>query len=164
MRYDRPFGGQYGNNPSNNMVRRAQRRDLGDYGPNPFVIDIEDATKNNNFFRSALWTGRYLQLTLMSINPGDDIGLEIHPDHDQFLRIEQGQGIVMMGESRDNLYFRNRVSDDYAIFVPAGVWHNLVNTGRAPLKLYSIYAPVEHPFGTVHATKKDALERRNNYR
>ncbi len=94
----------------------------------------------------------------MSINPGDDIGLEIHPDHDQFIRIEQGRGIVMMGDREDQLDFRAAVYDDYAIFIPAGKWHNLINTGRRPLKLYSIYAPPEHPRGTVHETKEDAEE------
>jgi len=129
-----------------------------DYGPNPFVINIEKATVRNRFFRTALWTGGHLQLTLMSINPGEDIGLEIHRDLDQFLRIEQGRGVVMMGKSKDDLSFRRRVSDDYAIIIPAGTWHNLVNTGNVPIKLYSIYAPPQHPFGTVHVTKRDAME------
>jgi mannose-6-phosphate isomerase-like protein (cupin superfamily) len=129
---------------------------LRDYGPNPYVVNIHDAALQNNNFRLALWTGTYLQLTLMSINVGEDIGLEMHPDVDQFLRIEQGQGIVMMGDRRNNLNFRRRVHDGYVIFVPAGKWHNLVNTGRTPIKLYSIYAPPEHPRGTVHRTKRDA--------
>lgn len=124
-----------------------------DYGPEPFVIDIEDATENNTTFRTALWTGEYLQLTLMSINPGDDIGLEVHRDHDQFIRIEDGQGIIRMGDSRDRLDFQVRVSDDDAIIIPAGKWHNLINTGRKPLKLYSIYAPPEHPRGTIQERK-----------
>ncbi|MDD3840139.1 MAG: cupin domain-containing protein [Clostridia bacterium] len=131
---------------------------LKDYGPRPFVINIEQATKQNNTFRTALWTGKYLQLTLMSINVGDDIGLEMHPDVDQFIRIEQGQGLVMMGDKKDKLCFQKRVCDDYAIFIPAGKWHNLINTGYVPLKLYSIYAPPEHPHGTVHKTKEDAEE------
>lgn len=131
---------------------------LRDYGSEPFVIDIEEATLRNNNFRTALWTGRYLQLTLMRINVGDDIGLEIHPDVDQFIRIEQGQGLVMMGDRKDKLYFRRRVYDDYAILIPAGKWHNLINIGHTPVKLYSIYAPPEHPYGTVHRTKKDAEE------
>ncbi|MDD4708129.1 MAG: cupin domain-containing protein, partial [Firmicutes bacterium] len=96
---------------------------LRDYGPNPYVVNIEDATLQNNNFRLALWTGTYLQLTLMSINVGDDIGLEMHPDVDQFIRIEQGQGIAMMGDSRDRLCYRRRVYDDYVIFIPAGKWH-----------------------------------------
>jgi len=131
---------------------------LRDYGPEPFVVNIEEATLQNNNFRTALWTGNHLQLTLMSINVGDDIGLEMHPDVDQFIRVEQGQGLVMMGDSRDNLNYRRRVGDNYAIFVPAGKWHNLINTGCVPLKLYSIYAPPEHPHGTVHHTKEDAAE------
>ncbi|MFA9464138.1 MAG: cupin domain-containing protein [Velocimicrobium sp.] len=130
-----------------------------DYGPNPFVINIEKATLQNNYFRTALWTGNYLQLTLMSINPGEDIGLEIHPELDQFLRIEQGQGIVMMGERNDNLCFQKRVYENYAIIIPAGTWHNLINTGNVPLKLYSIYAPPQHPYGTVEVTKQDTEHR-----
>ena len=126
---------------------------LMDYGSQPLVIDIEDAAKQNKTFRRALWTGTHLQLTLMSINVGEDIGLEVHPDHDQFIRIEEGQGLVMMGDSQHNLNFQRRVHDDYAVFVPAGKWHNLINTGNKPIKLYSIYAPPEHPKGTVHETK-----------
>lgn len=129
-----------------------------DYGPAPFVTNIERATVQNTNFRTALWTGRHLQLTLMSINPGEDIGLEMHSDIDQFLRIEQGQGVVMMGNNRNNLNYRQRVSDGFVVFVPAGTWHNLTNTGNTPIKLYSIYAPPAHPHGTVHRTKQDAHE------
>ncbi|RHW35928.1 cupin domain-containing protein [Lysinibacillus yapensis] len=132
------------------------RMALRDYGPNPFAININEATKQNDTFRTALWTGNHLQLTLMSLNPGEDIGLEMHPDVDQFLRIEQGQGVTQMGNTKENLNFRRNVSDDYAIFIPAGTWHNLTNTGNVPLRLYSIYAPPNHPFGTVHPTKADA--------
>ncbi|WP_046180262.1 cupin domain-containing protein [Domibacillus tundrae] len=130
---------------------------LTDYGPKPFVVNINEATKQNNTYRTALWTGTHLQVTLMSLNVGEDIGLEMHPNVDQFLRIEQGQGIVQMGKSKDNLNFERNVYDDSAIMVPAGTWHNLTNTGNVPLKLYSIYAPPNHPFGTVHVTKADAL-------
>ena len=129
---------------------------LKDYGPKPFVINIDEATKLNNTFRTALWTGQYLQVTVMSLNPGEDIGLEIHLDDDQFLRIEQGQGIVQMGKRKDQLNFERNVYDDFAIMIPAGTWHNVTNTGTEPLKLYSIYAPPNHPFGTVHKTKADA--------
>lgn len=129
---------------------------LKDYGPNPFVVNIEEATIQNNTFRTALWTGKYLQLTLMSINAGEDIGLEIHRDHDQFIRIEEGQGLVKMGDSKDNLNFQRKVYDDFVILIPAGKWHNLINTGYKPLKLYSIYAPPEHPRDTVHETKEEA--------
>lgn len=135
---------------------------LRDFGPSPFVINIERATKQNDNFRFALWTGEYLQLTLMSIEPCDDIGLELHEDLDQFIRIEEGRGIVRMGDRIDQLDFEARVYDDDVILIPAGKWHNLINTGRSPLKLYSIYAPPEHPRGTVHETKEDAEEHHRN--
>lgn len=130
---------------------------LRDYGPEPFVVNIAEATMRNSTFRTALWTGNHLQLTLMSISVRDEIGLEIHPDTDQFLRIEQGHGLVKMGGSRDNLNFQRRVSPGDAILVPAGTWHNLINEGNVPLKLYSIYAPPKHPRGTVHRTRADAM-------
>ncbi len=126
---------------------------LKDYGPNPFVVNIDEATRQNNTFRTALWTGNHLQLTLMSINAGEDIGLEMHPNVDQFIRIEEGRGLVKMGDSKDRLDFQANVCDDYAFIIPAGKWHNLINTGNVPLKVYSIYAPPQHPHGTVHATK-----------
>lgn len=126
-----------------------------DQGGKPFTININEAAKQNNTFRTAIWTGEHFQVTLMSINVGGDVGLEMHPDVDQFLRIEQGQGVVQMGDAENRLDFERRVSDDDAIMVPAGKWHNLTNTGNVPLKLYSIYAPPEHPFGTVHATQAD---------
>ncbi|SKC76673.1 Mannose-6-phosphate isomerase, cupin superfamily [Maledivibacter halophilus] len=136
---------------------------LKDYGPKPFVINIEEATKQNNNFRTALWTGDHLQLTLMSIDVGEDIGLEIHPNLDQFLRIEEGEGIVKMGNRKDQLEFQRRVYDDFAIIIPAGTWHNLINTGDKPIKLYSIYAPPQHPYGTVHRTKADAEAAEESY-
>ncbi len=131
---------------------------LMDYGPHPFAINIEEATKENNNFRIALWTGNHLQLTLMSINVGEDIGLEMHPNLDQFIRIEEGIGLIQMGDRKDRLDCQAHVQDDYAIIIPAGKWHNLMNIGNIPLKLYSIYAPPEHPFGTVHRTKEEAEE------
>ena len=97
-----------------------------------------------------------LFLDIMSIKVGEDIGLEIHPVTDQFLRIEAGQGIVKMGRTKDKLNFKANLTDEMAIMVPAGTWHNIINTGNKPLKLYSIYAPPHHPYGTVHKTKADA--------
>ena len=138
---------------------------LKDSGPEPFVINIEDATEENTMFRTTLWTGEHLQLTLMSLEAGEDIGLEIHEDHDQFIRVESGQGLVQMGDAKDNLDFQERLKDDYIVIIPAGKWHNLTNTGNMPLKLYSIYAPVEHAKGTVHETKAiaDAAEEEYGY-
>ena len=92
----------------------------------------------------------------MAIPVGEDIGLEIHHDHDQFLCAEEGQGLAQMGDQQDHLYFSQPVFDNSAVFVPAGTWHNVTNTGNKPLKLYSIYAPPEHPYGTVHQTKEIA--------
>lgn len=129
---------------------------LKDYGPNPFVINIENATDQNNNFRTALWTGTDLQVTLMSIDIGDDIGLEVHETGDQFIRIEEGQGLVKMGDSKDKLDFQKMVYEDYAIMIPAGKWHNIINIGNKPLKLYAVYAPPQHPHDTVHQTKSDA--------
>ena len=127
-----------------------------DHGPCPYTVNIAQATEQNQNYRMALWTGCHLQLTLMCIPVCGEIALEVHPDNDQFLRIEQGNGIAMMGPCKDQLNFKQSVSADDAIFIPAGTWHNVVNTGRCPLKLYSIYAPPKHPHGTVHRTKADA--------
>lgn len=128
---------------------------LKDYGPEPYVVNIEDATLQNENFRTALWTGDNLQVTLMSIDVGEEIGLEIHPNVDQFIRIEEGKGLVKIGDCKDKLNFKEKISDDFAIMIPAGKWHNIINTGNKPLKLYSIYAPPEHPHGTIHKTKAD---------
>ena len=129
---------------------------MTDQGPAPFVIDIERATLDNDTYRTTIWTGSHLQLTVMAIEPGHDIGLEVHDDHDQFLRVEEGIARVQMGPAEDELTFDETVGDDWAVFVPAGSWHNLTNVGDQPLKVYSIYAPPEHPHGTVHATKAEA--------
>jgi mannose-6-phosphate isomerase-like protein (cupin superfamily) len=131
--------------------------ELKDHGPDPFTVNIVEATTQNDYFRTALWTGKHLQLTLMSIGVGEDIGLEIHPELDQFIRIEEGQGIVRMGDSRNRLDYQRMVTDDYVFIIPAGKWHNLINTGNTPIKLYSIYAPPQHPHGTVHKTKAEAV-------
>ena len=148
--FNRYYGNYY--NPYIGMNTNQIR----DYGPEPFVINIEEVTKENNTFRTALWTGEHLQLTLMSIPVGESIGLEIHPDTDQFIRIEQGEGLVQMGYNKNNLNYEKRVYDGFAFIIPAGMWHNLINIGNVPIKLYSIYAPPKHPRGTVHLTKADA--------
>ena len=131
---------------------------LKDYGSEPTVLNIDEYTTANDNFRVALWTGSKFQVTLMSIPVGCDIGLEQHPDTDQFLRIEEGQAKVLMGDSEESLTFVQTAEKDFAIIVPAGKWHNIINTGDKPLKLYSIYSPVEHPFGTVHKTQEEAEE------
>jgi len=126
-----------------------------DHGSNPYVVDIEDATLANENFRTALWTGERIQLTLMSIPVGGDVGLEVHNDTDQFLRLEQGRGRVQMGLSKDEFTFDEEVSDDWIILVPKGMWHNVTNIGDEPMKIYSLYAPPHHDHGTVHETQAD---------
>ena len=153
------YGNNYGNyyNPYNYMnYYNMNPNYIRDYGPEPFVMNINEVTKQNNNFRTALWTGNHLQVTLMSINVGESLGLEMHPDVDQFIRIEQGYGLVQMGNNKNNLNFERKVYDDFAIIIPAGKWHNLTNIGNVPIKLYSIYAPPNHPKGTIHRTKADA--------
>ncbi len=126
-----------------------------DNGPAPLVTNIETATLENANYRTTLWTGKNSQVTLMSIKPGHDIGLEVHETHDQFLRIEQGQADVYMGPDQGQLQTWKAIDGD-AIIVPSGTWHNLVSVGDIELKLYSIYSPAEHPHGTVHVTKEEA--------
>jgi mannose-6-phosphate isomerase-like protein (cupin superfamily) len=128
---------------------------IKDYGAEPLIVNIDLFAKANQNYRTALWTGNHLQVTLMSIPVGGDIGLEMHPDTDQFIRIESGYAFVMMGKNESNLTYRQRVNDNYAVIVPAGTWHNIINVGNTPLKVYSIYAPPKHPFGTVNRTKND---------
>jgi mannose-6-phosphate isomerase-like protein (cupin superfamily) len=121
-----------------------------------WVGDIERETLANETFRTVVFTGEHTQLTVMRLAPGEDIGWEAHHDRDQFLRIEQGRGRAEFGGSEDEVAERHDVEDDWAVIVPAGVWHNVVNTGGGELKLYSLYSPPEHPDGTVHRTKAEA--------
>ncbi|HET9384471.1 MAG TPA: cupin domain-containing protein [Gemmatimonadales bacterium] len=115
-----------------------------------FIGNIEDRTELNQDFRRVLFTGAQMQLVLMAVRPGDELGEEVHPDTDQFFRIEEGKGEIWIeGE-------RTPVEEDMAIVVPAGARHNLKNTGHKALKLYTLYAPPQHPDGTVHRTKLDA--------
>ena len=129
---------------------------MTDHGGEPYVVDIEQTTLDNDAFRTTLWTGEHLQLTVMSIRPGDDIGLEVHPDNDQFLRLEQGRGRCQMGPAKDDLPFDEEVSDDWVILVPAGTWHNVTNTGDEDMKVYALYGPPDHLPGTIHETHGDA--------
>lgn len=145
------------NNNHNNMNSNNNAvHVLKDYGPSPFITDISKDTLLNDNYRTALWTGKHLQLTLMSIPVGGEIGLENHPQLDQFIRIEQGKGTVKMGNRKDRLDLVKDVGEDMAFIIPAGTWHNLYNTGDVALKLYSIYAPPQHPYATIQKTKEDA--------
>jgi mannose-6-phosphate isomerase-like protein (cupin superfamily) len=121
-----------------------------------WIDDIEKVTVENSTFRTVVFTGEHTQLTVMSLKPGEDIGLESHPNLDQFIRIEKGQARVELGKTKENVDEKHDVEDDWAVIVPAGIWHNVVNTGSGDVKLYSLYSPPEHPDGTVHETKADA--------
>jgi mannose-6-phosphate isomerase-like protein (cupin superfamily) len=129
---------------------------IADTGPQPQSFDMERATQANPDYRSVAWSGRYLQVTLMSIPVGGDIGLEAHPETDQFLRLEAGTGRVRMGPSADQLTFECDVSDGWCVLVPAGTWHNIANTGNSPMQLYTIYAPAHHKPGKVQGTQAAA--------
>ena len=135
------------------FYRMKASRDWGRY---PNILDIKKATLNNENYRTALWSGNHLQLTVMNIPVNEDIGLELHPDVDQFLYIIDGTGIVHMGDRQDNLTNQQMVFEDDAIMIPAGTWHNVVNAGNKELKLFSIYGPPNHTWGTVHPTKEIA--------
>jgi mannose-6-phosphate isomerase-like protein (cupin superfamily) len=117
-----------------------------------FVDDIEDLTVGNGDYRRVLYTGKNLQLVLMTLQPGEEIGEEVHDTHDQFFRFEEGEGEVWIDGNR------SAIKADDAVIVPAGARHNVVNTGSGPLKLYTLYGPPEHRDGVVHRTKAEETE------
>ncbi len=129
---------------------------ITDNGPKPNAFDLETATVENTAYRTVAWTGKYLQVTLMSIPVGQSIGLEVHPGTDQFLRLDAGRGKCVMGPAKDDLTFEQDVSDGWSVQVPAGTWHDVLNTGDEPMQLYVIYAPTHHAAGKVHETAEDA--------
>ena len=129
---------------------------ITDKGNKPYVANIEQMGVRNTNFRTAIWTGEHLQMTLMSIAPCGEIGSEIHQNTDQMIRVEQGKAIVKMGRRKNQFDFEQVVCEGDVIFIPANTWHNVVNNETKPLKLSSIYAPPNHPKGTVHRTKEDA--------
>ena len=115
-----------------------------------FVDDIDRLTVENKDFRRVLYTGKHLQLVLMALRPGEEIGEEVHDDHDQFFRIEKGEGEVWIDNQR------TKIKADDAIVVPAGARHNVINTGDKKLKLYTVYGPPDHKDGIVRSTKGEA--------
>lgn len=115
-----------------------------------YFSNIVEKTQANNNFRQVLYTGTYMQLVVMSLLPGEEIGMEVHTSVDQFFRVEEGIGNVII-DGKEQI-----VVDDMVFIVPAGAQHNVINTGTTPLKLYTIYSPPNHPQGTVHATKAEA--------
>lgn len=116
-----------------------------------YVVNIEDKTEENEFFRQVLFTAPHSQLVVMTLQPNEDIGMEVHPNVDQFFRVEEGQGKVIIDGQE------SEIQDGSAVVVPAGSEHNVINTGEGALKLYTIYSPPNHPEGTVHKTKAEAM-------
>ena len=119
----------------------------------PALMDLRKETLSNQCFRKELWTGEHLQLTVMSIPVGGEIGLEMHEDVDQLLVVESGCALVYTGCSKRTLQLKGKVHYGCAILIPAGTWHNVFNAYACPLKMYSVYAPPQHPVGTIHETK-----------
>lgn len=131
-------------------------RNTADPGALPFVADLQQESLQNRNFRTVIWTGNHLQLTVMHIPVRGEIGLEMHPDTDQLIRVEEGQAFVLMGQSKEKPTFQRRIGAGDGVLVPCGTWHNVINAGYCPLKLSSVYTPPQHPRGTVHRTKADA--------
>ena len=134
-----------------------------EFGPNPYVANPENLAEKNSDFRVAVWTGEYLQMTIMCIPVCGEIGLEIHEDTDQLIRVELGSAVVRMGKCRNNMDYCRTLCRGDAVFVPAGTWHNVMNTGNEALKVSSVYAPPHHPRGTVQHTKDIAEGYGRNY-
>lgn len=139
------------------MNQNEYNRDCNcDSGPNPYAANMPCVAVNNQNYRTAFWTGNHLQLTLMCIPAGDDIGVEIHEDTDQYIRVEEGNALAMMGQTESCMNMQWELCAGDAIFVPSGTWHNVINISNCPLKLTSVYAPPHHPHGTIHQTKEDS--------
>ncbi len=128
-----------------------------DEGARPAVLSLWETARENNDFRRTLWTGEHLQLTVMCIPQGEDIGTEMHPRLDQLIRVEEGYASVRFGSCRSGIREMGRMGAGDAVLIPAGTYHNLTNVGRSPLRLSSVYAPPAHARGTVHLTKEEAL-------
>lgn len=126
---------------------------IEDTGPRPQSFNLEAETVANPNYRTVAWSGRFLQVTLMSIPVGGDIGLEMHGDTDQLIRVDRGRGRAQMGPAKDDLTFEQDVTDGWCVIVPAGSWHNITNTGDEPMQVYTIYAPQHHKPGKVHQTQ-----------
>ena len=133
-----------------------EEKTVGHVADKPLLINVYDTTYSNDFYRKEIWTGDNAQVTVMSIPQGGEIGLEQHENFDQILKIEYGVGSVYFGESKQSVKFIGNANSEYAVFIPAGTWHNVINERNVPLKLFSVYAPPHHPKGTVHKTKFDS--------
>ena len=136
----------------NNFLKPTKKSD------SPCVENIAQMALQNTNFRTTVWTGGYAQMTLMCVDNCDELGVEVHPESDQIIRVEQGKACVKMGECKERLHFSQMMCPGEVVFIPAGVWHNIVNMEDAALKLSVIYAKPNHPMGTIHRTKAEAEE------
>lgn len=129
--------------------------EIKDFGGKVHVMNVKDIAKENETFRTAIWTGTKLQMTVMTIAAGVEMGIEVHNTEDQIYRIEKGEGRFESGATKENLDNSVNFEKGDSIFVPAGEWHNIINTGAKAIKMSSVYGPAHHAFGTVHATAAD---------
>lgn len=127
-----------------------------DYGSNLYAANISQMATENSNFRTAIWTGNCLQMTLMCIPSREEIGMERHEETDQLIRVEQGRAVVKVGRCQCQQEFQRNLREGDVVFIPAGTWHNIINTGSCTLKLSSVYAPPNHPRGTIHRTREEA--------
>lgn len=129
---------------------------MPDFGKQPYVMNIGEAVRQNESYRTTVWTGEKLQVIVMAIGANDESGVEIHKGIDQFIRIESGEGICKMGPEKTKYTFERTLKEDDAIFIPANTWHNIINTGSEPLRLYTIYSGAQYAEGTIHKTRSEA--------
>jgi mannose-6-phosphate isomerase-like protein (cupin superfamily) len=141
------------------MHKNSKRYTIRDMGDKPAIINISALAEQNDNFRTAIWSGTNMQITLMSLASGEETGVEIHPDTDQMISVVDGYAMVEMGTDQKRLNFRQRVPSGYTIIIPEATYHNVRSIGKAPLKLYTVYAPAHHPWGTVDKTRLDSVER-----
>ena len=133
-----------------------------DYGGEELALNMDRAVVENQNFRTTIWTGEHMQITLMCIKAGSEIGLEKHETLDQMLYILEGEGSLYTGKKEEDVKYIGEVGHGYAIVIPAGYYHNVVNKGSSPIKLFSVYAPPAHAKGTIHRTKEDS-DREHHY-
>lgn len=129
-----------------------------DYGPDPFVVNIDRAAELNTKYRTTLWTGNDLQLLLTAIPVNSDRGVQMHPSADEYTRVESGEALIQMGSDKGSLTYQARMNGNYAVVIPAGTWHNFINIGDVPLKMFSIFSNPIVPYGTDEETMEIAIE------
>ena len=137
----------------NSYCEKCDHKCKNEHGGDVYTLNVEKSANKNYNFRESVWTGKYLQMTLMSIASSSDIGVEMHKDTDQYIRIEHGYALLLTGCDENHLNDRQRLCKGDAVFVPAGTWHNIVNIGRCTLKVSSVYAPPHHPRCTLQPNK-----------